>query len=113
MGCSDFLSTPEKCLSSQVSQVWEGGQNLPILYPLVDTYMNSTLQILGNSSAGFCFQSPAESGTWLLLPNGFIKGSLMLSYLAFHFFETLYSAFQHVCNGKVHLYKIRYSCYNT
>lgn len=66
-----------------------------------------------NSSAGFCFQFPAESGTWLLLPNGFIKGSLMLSYLAFHFFETLYSSFQHICNGKLHSYKILFSCYNT
>lgn len=36
----------------------------------------------------------------------------MLSYLAFHFFETVYTAFQHICNGKVHLYKIFYSCYN-
>lgn len=68
------------------------------MYPLVDIYINSSLQTPGNSSAGFCFQFAAESGTWLSLPNRFIH--------LFHFLDTLHSASQHIFNGKVHLYKI-------
>lgn len=60
--------------------------------PLVDTYINSSLQTPGNSSAGFCFQFAAESGTWLSLPNRFID--------LFHFLDTLYSASRHIFNGK-------------